>query len=74
MLGAFLENYESNPNNRQHSWFDLSLISDANWLCNNNPYISNYLNSLSNQNNILTFQLQLIFQMMILLHNLDLVI
>ncbi|RIA97550.1 hypothetical protein C1645_813970 [Glomus cerebriforme] len=55
MLGAFLENYESNPNDRNHNWFDISLVNGINWLHNNNPYISSYSNLFSNQNYIPTF-------------------
>jgi len=55
MLGAFLEDYESNPNDRNHNWFDISLVNGAAWLCNNNPYISSYSNLFENQNSISTF-------------------
>jgi hypothetical protein len=57
MLGAFLEDFESNPNsNNNHNWFNISLVNGANWLKNNNnPLISNYSNQLLNQNNIPTF-------------------
>jgi DNA replication protein DnaC len=55
MLGAFLEDYESSPNHRNHNWFDISLVNGANWLCNNNPYISSYSNLFSSQDYIPTF-------------------
>src|SRR5271154_1569708 len=55
MLGAFLEDFESNPNNENHNWFDISLVNGASWLYNNNPYLSSYSNLFTNQNNIPTF-------------------
>ena len=52
MLGTFLEDYRLNPNDQRHNWFDTSLINGANWLKNNNPYITNLF---QNENDIPTF-------------------
>ena len=55
MLGAFLEDFESNSSNRNHSWFDISFVNAATWLSNNNPYISSYSNLFVSHSNIPTF-------------------
>ncbi|RHZ48019.1 hypothetical protein Glove_562g17 [Diversispora epigaea] len=55
ILGAFLKDYQTNPDNSHYNWFDQSLVVDANWLRNNNPYIKSYSSFFTNHHSIPTF-------------------